>query len=217
LNDQSTQADPAAPADGGGGSTRDRLLDAAMRLFHEQGYGETGVSTILREAGVHSGSLYHHFPSKEALLEGVLERYTELLEPVVMAPRRAEAADPIARVFALLAWYRAGLVETGCALGCPIGNLALEVSDQLPGARALIEENFRGWSAEIERWLEEAGDALPRDVDRGSLSRFVLTVMEGGLMHARAEKRIGAFDESVAQLRDYFERLQREAARGGGG
>lgn len=204
-------ADGAGVAEGG--STRDRLLDAAMWLFHEQGYAGTGVATILREAGVHSGSLYHYFPSKEALLEGVLARYVEMLDPVVMAAQREQEPDPVERVFTLLAWYRAGLAATGCALGCPIGNLALEVSDQLPGARALVEANFRGWSGEIERWLEGAGDALPSDVDRGALSRFVLTVMEGGLMQARAEKRIGAFDESVAQLRDYFERLKREAER----
>ena len=41
-----------------------------MRLFHEQGYSATGIATILREADVNSGSLYHLFPSKEALLVG---------------------------------------------------------------------------------------------------------------------------------------------------
>ena len=47
-------------------STRDRILETARRLFHEQGYHATGIATILREAGVNSGSLYHFFESKDA-------------------------------------------------------------------------------------------------------------------------------------------------------
>lgn len=214
----------AKGADRTGGNavtTRERIVDAAMRLFHEQGFAGTGVATILREAEVNSGSLYHFFPSKEALLEAVLKRYVEMLQPVVMRPQReASPDDPIERIFTLLCWYRQGLVMTNCSLGCPIGNLALEVSDQLPGPRALVDANFDGWCAEIERWLEEAGDRLPADVDRARLSRFVLTVMEGGVMQARAEKRVERYDDSVAALRDYFDRLlddaQRERARAGG-
>jgi AcrR family transcriptional regulator len=197
-----------------GVTTRDRIVDAAMRLFHEQGFAGTGIATILREAGVNSGSLYHFFPSKEALLEAVLEKYTELLQPIVMQPQRdASPGDPIERIFTLLNWYRQGLVMTNCSLGCPIGNLALEVSDQLPGARALVDSNFDGWCAEIRRWLEEAGDRLPASCDRDRLSRFVLTVMEGGVMQARAEKRIERYDESVAALRDYFDRMLDDARR----
>src|SRR4051794_2925446 len=109
--------------------TRARILDAAMRLFHEQGFNATGISTILREADVNAGSLYNLFPSKEALLEGVLERYTRLLHPIVIAPVEARSTDPIARVFALLQQYRDWLAPKGFAMGCPIGNLALEVAD----------------------------------------------------------------------------------------
>src|SRR5881392_2114714 len=107
-------------------STRDNIVGAAMRLFHEQGYAATGISTVLREADVNSGSLYHFFSGKEALLTAVLEKYRELLHPIVLEPIEKQTQDPIERVFALLAWYRAGMEQTHCRLGCPIGNLALE-------------------------------------------------------------------------------------------
>src|SRR5436190_12578083 len=106
-----------------GNDTRTRILEAARRLFYEQGYHATGISTILREADVNSGSLYHFFPSKEALLIAVLEKYIDLLHPMVMGPAEHAAADPIDRVFALLNFYRSGLEITGHKMGCPIGNL----------------------------------------------------------------------------------------------
>jgi AcrR family transcriptional regulator len=188
-------------------NTRDRILEVAARLFQEQGFAATGVSTILREADVNSGSLYHFFPSKDALLVGVLERYLSLLQPIVLAPREVASADPIERIFLLLAWYRGGLVAMGCAIGCPIGNLALEVSDTHPEIRPLIHRNFVNWKAGIARWLAEAGNRLPKHVDRNDLASLVLTVMEGGVMQARAERTLAPFDASVKQLRAYFDLL----------
>src|ERR1041384_7284747 len=96
--------------------TKSRILEAARRLFYEQGYHATGIATILREADVNSGSLYHFFPSKEALLIGVLERYVDLLRPVVMDPAEAAAGDPIERIFRMLANYRAGLEAAKCRM-----------------------------------------------------------------------------------------------------
>ncbi len=187
--------------------TRERLLATAARLFHEQGYSATGISTILRESGVRSGSLYHFFQGKEDLLMAVLERYRELLQPVVLGPCELAEPDPIKRIFHLLAWYREGMLESGCRLGCPIGNLALEVSDCHPGARELIDANFSDWTAGIERWLNEAGDRLPAGCNTRALARFILTVMEGGLMQARAADKLEPFDDSVAVLREHLELL----------
>jgi TetR/AcrR family transcriptional regulator, transcriptional repressor for nem operon len=192
-------------------STRARILEAARRLFHEQGYGATGVSTILREAGVHSGSLYHAYPSKEALLAAVLETYPALLEPIVTGPVAKAEEDPVERIFGLLAFYRRGLVASGCRLGCPIGNLALEVSDSHPEVRPLIEANFAAWCETVEQWLESAGTRLPADTDRPALARFVLTVMEGAVMQARAAGAVEPFDASVAQLRAHFDLLAHAA------
>jgi TetR/AcrR family transcriptional repressor of nem operon len=188
-------------------STRDRILRSAFQLFHEQGYHATGVATILREANVNPGSLYHAYPSKNALLLGVLEFALGYLRPAVMEPAEAAAGDPIGRVFELLRQYRTGMQKSGCKMGCPIGNLALEVSDDDAEARALIHENFENWASHVQKWLEDAGVRLPRSLDRARLARFVLTVMEGGLMQSRAAASLDPFDESVAVLRDYFDLL----------
>src|SRR5437588_3012767 len=178
--------------------TKNRILNAAFRLFHEQGYNATTVSTILREAEVNSGSLYHFFPSKEALLCGVLEFALDELRPRVMA-HVENIHDPIERIFVLLNQYRQGMQHMSCRMGCPIGNLALEVADDFPDARKLIDRNFNNWTRFIKQWLDEAGDRLPADVDREQLAKFVLTVTEGAIMQSRAAGNLSPFDESVAQ------------------
>lgn len=52
--------------------TRDRLIEAAMRLFWKKGYQSTSVTDILAAAGANSGSLYHFFPTKQNVLLAVL-------------------------------------------------------------------------------------------------------------------------------------------------
>ena len=64
-----------------GTDTRERILEVAARLFREQSFDGTAVSAILQDADVNSGSLYHFFPGKEALLGGVVDRYVERLGP----------------------------------------------------------------------------------------------------------------------------------------
>jgi TetR/AcrR family transcriptional regulator, transcriptional repressor for nem operon len=190
------------------GETRARILKTAFHLFHEQGFHATGVANIVREAGINPGSLYHLFDGKDHLLLEVLEFALGYLEPAVMGPAKARSADPINRIFALLDVYRESMVAKECRLGCPIGNLALEVSDSNPEARELIHRNFQSWVDYVHGWLEEAGDRLPRNLDRAQLARFVLTVMEGGLMQSRAAGHLGPFDDSVAVLRSHLTMLQ---------
>lgn len=194
-------------------NTRERLIDTAMRLFHERGYSATGVAAILKEAGVRSGSFYHFFGSKESLLIAVLEKYVELLFPAVMSPAFSQTEDPIERIFTVLAGYRQMLIGAEFSLGCPVGNLALEMSTGHPQVRDLVLLNFRNWCAAIESCLNQAADRLPKGLDLKQLSQFVLTVMEGGIMQSRAQQGIEPFDASVSMLRDYFDRLLRDGKR----
>ena len=193
-------------------STRDRLLEAAMRLFWEKGYGSTSVADVLQVAGVNSGSLYHFFPGKQELLLAVLDRYREGIGPMLLAPAWEGIDDPIARVFALLARYRQGIVATDCTYGCPIGSLALEIHEPDPPVRVALAANFDAWTDAVESCLAEAGSRLPLALDRRDLARFVLTTMEGGVMQARTHRDVAYFDSSERQLRAYFDRLIDDAA-----
>ena len=195
--------------------TRSRLLEAAARLFHAQGYAATGVAAILDEAKVRAGSLYHFFPGKSELLEATLRWRLAALRPLVTDPVEALTDDPIERLFLLLERYRQGLLMSGCARGCPIANLTLELADRHPPARELLQANFGAWIDVVAGWLETAGERLPRDVDRRELAGFALAVMEGGLMQSLARATTGPFDTSVAHLRRYFDLLAERARADG--
>ncbi|HEY2068542.1 MAG TPA: TetR/AcrR family transcriptional regulator [Rhizomicrobium sp.] len=188
--------------------TKFRLTLTAQRLFAEKGYESTSVADILKAAGANSGSLYHFFPTKQDLLLEVLRLYRDGIYPMLLEPAWVGVDDPIEKIFALLAAYRRMLVGTECLYGCPIGSLALELHEPDPPVRELIAVNFDGWVAAVEGCYVEAGDRLLPDLDRHGLAVFTLTVMEGGVMQARAQRSLDAFDTCIAMLRDYVARLE---------
>lgn len=187
--------------------TRDKLIASAMELFAFHGYGPTGLSEIARHAGVQQGSLYHFFPTKEELLAAVLRRRHELLWPEVLQAIWDRIDDPLERVFKLLDQYRQMLQVTEFSHGCPIGNLAIEVAESHPNARALIAANFDNWLRAVAQCFHEASRRLPEDADPKQLAIFVLTTMEGAVMLARTYRDFRAYDAAIASLRDYIERL----------
>lgn len=61
-------------------SARDRVLAVAVRLFSGQGYFNTSIPDIVRESGVSTGSIYHHFRDKEGIAKALFDTLTERLE-----------------------------------------------------------------------------------------------------------------------------------------
>ena len=191
--------------------TRQRLTETARRLFAEKGYESTSVADILKNAGANSGSLYHFFSTKQDLLLEVLRGYRDGIGPMLLAPAWKGVADPIERVFALLAAYRRMLAATDCAYGCPIGSLALELHEPDPPVRKLLSVNFDAWVEAVEGCYVDAGNRLPKDVDRHGLAVFTRTTMEGAVMLARTKRTLAGFDQAVGSLRDYVMRLEKQA------
>lgn len=58
-------------------ATRRKILDSAVDLFDELGYGETGLADVLQRAGVSKGAFYYHFDSKEAVAAAIIEDYRD--------------------------------------------------------------------------------------------------------------------------------------------
>jgi AcrR family transcriptional regulator len=191
--------------------TRERLLDAAMRLFWEKGYNSTSISDVLQAAKANAGSLYHFVPTKQDLLIAVLARYRDGIHPMLLEPAWAGVDDPLERVFALLARYRQMLVETDFFYGCPIGSLALELHEPDPPVRELLAANFANWTAAVEACLADPRSGLPPDADPPGLAQFVLTTMEGAVMQARTHRTLEPYDACVAHLRRYLATLQASA------
>jgi AcrR family transcriptional regulator len=85
--------------------TRQRALDVALELFTEQGYEKASLREIADRLGIKKASLYYHFPSKEALLAGIMENLLAPVDELVSwsqtQPRTAETRQEMVRRIAV--------------------------------------------------------------------------------------------------------------------
>jgi TetR/AcrR family transcriptional regulator, transcriptional repressor for nem operon len=186
-------------------ATRERLIHSARYLFWERGFAGTSMADLLAHAKVNSGSFYHFFDSKEALLREVLEGYLHALWPMVIDPAFATTEEPVGRIFAILAGYRERILMTDSKYGCPLGRLALEIDPENRPAHKLIAKNFQGWIDAVRKCVDEM--TLPEGTDPEALATYVLAVMEGGVMMSRSYGSVEPFDRTVGQLREHFRLL----------
>ncbi len=97
-------------------SAKGRLLRAAAMLFKEKGYERTTVRDLGKAVGIQSGSLFHHYPNKEAILYAVMEE-TIILNTELMKVALAQSHDPADKVLALIRCELESILgETGAAM-----------------------------------------------------------------------------------------------------
>ena len=187
-----------------GRATRAHLVEVATRLFAEHGYDGTSIETVQASAGVSRGSLYHHFPGKEALFWAVLEevgaRITRQGEDIAR-----DAPDPVAMLRAgALAWIRmAGdpvvrqimLIDAPAVLGWQRW-------------RERDEANTLGAVRAAPTTAAAQGVLDPRHVDAFAHALLAM-VNELALVIARADRPADALADTESALHELLDRLLR--------
>jgi TetR/AcrR family transcriptional repressor of nem operon len=149
------------------------------------------VLEICTQAGVHKGSFYHFFPSKQALVLAVIDTYgqhiRDLWEDVMTAD--CSLRERLQRVFVHAYQAHCQLLKgSGQLYGCPLGNLALELGSQDAVVRQKLHDIFTAWARVIERGLREAvaSGALPV-LDPVTTAQTVVAYFEGVMMLAKTQ------------------------------
>ncbi len=98
---------------------RKEILDVAQRLIYTKGYEQMTIQDILAEAQISKGAFYHYFDSKQALLEGLIERIRQEAEAVmepVLKDENLPALEKLHRYFDMAARWKSARKELMLAL-----------------------------------------------------------------------------------------------------
>jgi TetR/AcrR family transcriptional regulator, transcriptional repressor for nem operon len=171
-------------------TSRARLVNAAARLFVIEGYRGVGVNEICAAAGVQKGSFYHFFPSKADLATAAVDKLeADLCE--LLDEAEAAAAGPIEKLRASAAVVdgiqRRLEQSVGRVVGCPIGNLATELSAVDGPAAARTAAVLRRWEARVAEHFRAAAAArlLRPGSDPAELARALIATMQGMVLLAK--------------------------------
>lgn len=185
-----------------GARPRDHLIEVATKLFAERGYEDTSIETVLEEASVSRGSLYHHFKNKEALFEAVLEAIENDVGLRVMEAAAA-ATDPKAIL-------RSGALAWVQLAGDPVVQRVLLID--APAVlgwerwRALEERHALGLIRDVLGAIAEQGDLDAHLIDvfahviLASINEIALLVARSDQPDREAELGADAIDEVLSRL-----------------
>lgn len=158
-------------------TTRARILQAAHQQFFRHGFARVKMSDIAKAAGLTKRTLYHHYDSKDSLLEAMLEAQHDLSSRTyarTFVNSEGGPKDLVRRLFADLETWASGKTYLGSGitrLATELGDLRGHPAMRLAGRhKATIEALFA--EALAERGVQNAGD----------LAREVLLLMEGGMI-----------------------------------
>jgi AcrR family transcriptional regulator len=187
-----------------GQATRAHLVEVATSLFAARGYDGTSIEAVLADAGVSRGSLYHHFPGKDALFWAVLEAVgARISGPVAEAMR--DAPDPVAALrVGCLAWIRLA--------GDPVVQQIMLID-----APAVL--GWQRWRELDEYSLGEIRAALTYAAEAGIIERrhvdtfahiLLAAANEVTLMIARADDPAAALLAGESAVAEFLDRLLRD-------
>ncbi|QJE00989.1 TetR family transcriptional regulator [Massilia forsythiae] len=140
-------------------ATRESILDAAEKLFVEQGVSRTTLQHIATEAGVTRGAIYWHFDDKGALFNAMMDRAILPLEAEQKVLDQAESADPLddLRNY-MLAVLRRTVEDPVARRVFEIATLKVEFVGEMDAVRLRRQHNMSNWMARSERRLRKAVD-----------------------------------------------------------
>ena len=190
-----------------GAATRDQILDVAARLIHLQGYHCTTLDDVLRESGVGKGNFYYYFKSKEELGYAIIDRLVRGFVERTLDPAFADTdRDPLAQIHGFLDRVLDNLRQRNCVGGCPIGNLASELSDVHEGFRQRLAEIFVQWRATLARSLRQgqASGRLNADCNPEGAAHFLVASLEGAILMSKVTKDITVMEQCVNELKRHL-------------
>jgi len=187
---------------------RERLLQAAFQEIHRSGFRSADLNALLEQAGLTKGAMYHYFASKEALGHAVVDEVItrigreKWLQPLLQNP------NPIDALIGII--QSTSLNPEDVRRGCPLNNLAQEMSSLDEGFRGRTARVFGDWHAAITAALDRGKQrALVRaKVEPFATATFLIALYEGYLSLAKNAQDAQLLQSGQRSMIDYLESLR---------
>jgi TetR/AcrR family transcriptional regulator, transcriptional repressor for nem operon len=197
--------------------TRERLLQAAFQEVHRSGFQNTGIDTILAATNVTKGALYYHFGSKEALGYAIVE---EIIAKTVsdrwLHPMLSEG-QPIDILIGIV--RRTPVRPEDIRAGCPLLNLALEMSPVDEQFRKRLERLFLAWQEGVATLLRkgQSQGTVRRDLNPDEAASFLVAMVEGYASLAKNAQDARVWEVGMRNIVGWLRSLRtpRQSRRGG--
>ncbi|MCP5367509.1 MAG: TetR/AcrR family transcriptional regulator [Hyphomicrobiales bacterium] len=175
-------------------ATRDRIVEAADRLFYHQGYEHTSFADIAQAVGISRGNFYYHFKTKDQILDAVIgQRMANTLWMLDCWERAGKT--PVDRILGFVHLLIANQADI-LLYGCPVGTLSGELAKLNHPAR----DDANGLFTLFRAWLRRQFAHLGRAADADALALHLLARSQGVATLASALRDAPFVEQEVARM-----------------
>ena len=186
-------------------STRDHIVEAADQLFYRRGYEHTSFSHIADAVHISRGNFYHHFKSKDEILDAVIK--VRLADTQKMLDQwEASAADPADRIRSFIHMLIANRADIKRS-GCPVGTLCTELAKLDHASQAEANMLF----TLFRTWLRRQFALLGHEAGADALAMHLLARSQGVATLANAFRDAKFIKHEVRQMCDWLDSCERGA------
>ena len=190
--------------------THRELLEAAYQEIWHNGFRAASLDSILTKTGFTKGALYHHFGTKSDLGYAVVD---EIIRPQMQKKwfdPLLKSKNPIDTLMYLPRQFTQEEIEDYCTYGCPLNNLAQELSPVDEGFRIRINAIYREWIAANERALSQGQqEGTVRDnIDPHGSAIFIIALIEGAIGISKSAQSPAMFQPCLTGMGHYLEALR---------
>lgn len=189
--------------------TRRALLEAGFGEIRLNGFQAAGVDRILRQTGLTKGAFFHHFPTKKHLGYAVVDEVVaDMIARQWVAPL-AGAADPLGTMADAFAVGIDVLQRERPILGCPLNNIAQEMSPIDAGFQERTQAVFDRWLGAFRQALVagQRTGTVRADPDPNQVAFALVAQIEGTLSLAKNAQDPAALTVGLAAFRRYLDEL----------
>ena len=191
-------------------NARHRLLEAAFTQIHMHGFQGMRVDAILEKTTLTKGAFYHHFASKQALGIAVVDEliYGKITE--IWLETLNNSSDPVNAIQDAFEKSAECYGMEMLMLGCPLNNLAQEMSPINEEFRVHINKIFHEWHDALVGVLKrgiEVGNII-EEIDPLSVATFILACVEGSIGLAKNERDLSPIIRTTDEIDRYLGALQ---------
>lgn len=192
--------------------TREKLLKAAFEEIYRRGFQAASLDAILAKAGVTKGALYHHFPDKAALGHAVIDEVVRgfLLQRWSVGALAEVKSDPVTAIQRILQHRSTELTSREVQFGCPLNNLAQEMSPLDERFRRRVSATFDTWTDAFARAVKQgqAEGTVRRNLDAQKVAAFIVAAIEGSFGLAKSANSAAMLRSNLEVLSTFLDTLR---------
>lgn len=179
-------------------TTREHIVDAADQLFYQQGFEHTSFSDIAQLVHISRGNFYHHFKSKDEILDAVISKRLADRQ-MMMECWEIEGKNPEERIQSFINTQIVNQ-EKIKRYGCPIGTLTSELAKLNHNAQSEANKLFTLFRS----WLSRQFTLLGRKADADELAMHLLARSQGVATLANAFQDDNFIEQEVKLMSDWL-------------